>query len=298
MKFTCYGCRGSYPVTKKKFMSYGGNTSCYFIEEADTKLIIDGGTGLTRLGRYLYGRYYPDPINLNILLSHGHWDHIIGVPLFQPFYFDNNTFTIYAPGENRADVREMISKLTQLGNSSVPLEKLKAILHFRNLKSGDKLNIGAVIVETYQINHPSMDLGYRITSKATKRTITILTDIAPIKNNYLAWGWKEQAKGREKEFEKEYHKGLINFAKDSDLLICDTHFTEKEIEGKKHWGHSTPEMALVLAKQSKSKTLMLTHHNPEYDDEKLDYIYKKTYKKGKKMKIGVMIAKERKKIEI
>jgi ribonuclease BN (tRNA processing enzyme) len=293
MEFTCYGCRGSYPITREDSMKYGGNTTCYFIEEDDTKLIIDGGTGITTLGRYLYGLYYPDPLKLNIFLSHGHWDHIMGLPLFHPFYFENNTFTIYAPGSKESDVSRMITKLHHLSNSSIPFEKLKAEIKFKNLKSNNKLDLGNIIIETYQINHPSMDFGYRITSKVTERTITILTDIAPIEGNYLPWGWKEVAKGRELEFEKEYYDNLIKFSYKSDVLIFDTQFTEKDIKGKRHWGHSTPEMALKLAEESKSESVMLTHHNPDYNDEKVDKIFKSACRKGKNLNLNVLIAKER-----
>lgn len=292
MKFTCYGCRGSYPVTTKDIIKYGGNTTCYFIEDGDNKIIIDGGTGIIRLGRHLHGQYYPDRINLNIFLTHGHWDHIMGLPMFQPFYFENNKFTIYAPGMAESDVSRMIIKLHQVSNSSIPFEKLQADVGFKNLKSGDSLSINGTIIKTYQINHPSIDLGYRIYSKESGKSITILTDIAPIKNNYLSWGWKDHAKGIEKEFELNYLEGLYDFMKKSDLLIYDTHFTEEDIKGKEHWGHSTPELAIKQAIKTGCDALMLTHHNPDYSDEKLDYIYDRA-KKFASNKIELFIAKER-----
>lgn len=298
MKFTCYGCRGSYPITRADSMKYGGNTSCYFIEEGNTKIILDGGTGIAYLGRALFGLYYPDPLKINIFLSHGHWDHIMGLPLFHPFYFENNSFTIHAPGSKESDVSRMVIKLHQISNSSIPFEKLQANIKFKNLKSGDSFNMENLHIETYQINHPSIDLGYRISSKITKRSITILTDIAPITNNYLAWGWKDLARGNEKKFENDYYEGLVNFCHNSDIIISDTHFTDEDIKDKEHWGHSTPSIALDIAKDSKSNLIMMTHHNPEYTDEKLDYVYSETVKKGRDMRLGVMIAKERGKLEL
>ncbi len=294
MNFTCYGCRGSYPVARLENIKYGGNTTCYFIQENDTKIIIDGGTGIALLGRYLYGNYYPNPIKLNIFLTHGHWDHIMGLPQFQLFYFEQNAFTIFAPGDKESDVSKMIIKLHHVSNSSIPFEKLQADIKFKNLKSESKFELEDAYIKTYQINHPSMDLGYRITSKHTGRSISILTDIAPIENNYLPWGWKEKAAGREKKFEQEYYQGLINFIRKTDLLIIDSHFTEEDIKGKEHWGHSTPELAMKIAVDGGVDNLMLTHHNPEYSDTKTDYIFEQSQKKAESLGIkNLLIAMER-----
>ncbi len=298
MKFTCYGCRGSYPIVKENFMKYGGNTTCYFIEENDTKIIIDGGTGITLLGRHLFEHYFPDPIDINIFITHAHWDHIIGLPSFRPLYYDMNKCTIFAPGTRDSDVTKMIAKLHQVGNTSVPFESFKADLSYRNLKTNSRQELKDLIIETYQINHPSIDLGYRVTSKVTGKSLTLLTDIAPIENNYLSKGWKELAMGREKQFELEYNEGLFRFIANSNLFIMDTHFTDESIKGKEHWGHSTPTMAIKLAKDSGCHNVMLTHHNPEHCDDTMDLIFDDAKKRAKAMGLNLLIAIERESHEV
>jgi len=55
------------------------------------------------------------------------------------------------------------------------------------------------------------------------------------------------------------------------VLIHDAQYrTEDYIstsKPKQGWGHSTPEMAIAVARASNIKRLVLFHHEPLYDDE-------------------------------
>ncbi|MGB5717882.1 MAG: MBL fold metallo-hydrolase, partial [Gammaproteobacteria bacterium] len=83
MKITFYGVRGSIPTPGYDTYRYGGNTSCVHIETASGQdLVLDCGTGIRNLGKRLVEKNN----TINILLSHGHWDHIQGYPFFMPIY--------------------------------------------------------------------------------------------------------------------------------------------------------------------------------------------------------------------
>jgi phosphoribosyl 1,2-cyclic phosphodiesterase len=49
----------------------------------DQLVILDAGSGIRLLGTQL-ARVATSAMNLDILLSHTHWDHIQGLPFFQP----------------------------------------------------------------------------------------------------------------------------------------------------------------------------------------------------------------------
>ena len=74
-----------------------------------------------------------------------------------------------------------------------------------------------------------------------------------------------------KEFEHAFEKSW-QLAKNSDILIHDAHFTPEDLSLHKGWGHSTWKHAVDVAKSSNSKQLVLFHHNPIYEDSKLDAI--------------------------
>src|SRR6056300_949224 len=92
MKITFYGVRGSIPSPGPDTSRYGGNTSCVHIETAGGQdLVLDAGTGIRKLGKRLREKESP----INILLSHGHWDHIQGYPFFMPIYQPDRQIRVY-----------------------------------------------------------------------------------------------------------------------------------------------------------------------------------------------------------
>ena len=52
----------------------------------DDIIILDAGTGLRLLGQSLLAEFKSQPLNLTLLISHTHWDHIQGLPFFAPIY--------------------------------------------------------------------------------------------------------------------------------------------------------------------------------------------------------------------
>src|SRR3954465_13342987 len=72
-----WGVRGSIASPGPETAEVGGNTSCVEVvarsSNAETRLILDGGTGMRRLGNALLAR---GPVEATVLLSHVHWDHI------------------------------------------------------------------------------------------------------------------------------------------------------------------------------------------------------------------------------
>ena len=52
-----------------------------------------------------------------------------------------------------------------------------------------------------------------------------------------------------------------------DVLIHDAQHTAEEYAVKRHWGHSTVEYAVHVAKESGAKHLVLFHHDPAHGDD-------------------------------
>src|SRR2546421_10169852 len=81
-----WGVRGSYATPGPQTVRHGGNTSCVEVQAGPHTLILDAGTGIIGLGKELLRRAAGAPLRLSLFITHGHGDHLLGIPFFTPLY--------------------------------------------------------------------------------------------------------------------------------------------------------------------------------------------------------------------
>lgn len=263
MELTFYGVRGSYPVARQDQVRYGGNTTClHFRTRSGQDLILDGGSGIRLLGNAMMEREFKHGQGqAYILVGHTHWDHILGYPFFAPFYRQGNRFVIASAGQTGAHISDILSGQHADLNFPVPFEYLQADLKYRAFVPGDELKLGDFQIETVQLNHPGITVGYRI--EADGGVATVFTDNARIRQVRLGDGMGVVS---DDGFTTEFLRQLAHCARDSDILVHDTQFFEYEMAGRYDWGHSTVEDALEIARIANVKQLALFHYDPNHSD--------------------------------
>jgi ribonuclease BN (tRNA processing enzyme) len=202
----------------------------------------------------------------HILVGHTHWDHILGFPFFGPFYCPGNRFVIVSAGQTGAHIRDILSGQHTDLNFPVPFEYLQAKLEYLPFKTGDKLTLGEFQIETVQLNHPGITVGYRI--EADGLVVTVYTDTARVRQIRLGDGMGGPEP--DERFAKAFLDQLAYCARQSDVLVHDTHFLEYEMIGRYDWGHSTVEDALEMAYLAQAKQLVLFHYAPDHSDTVVD----------------------------
>ena len=290
MRLKFHGVRGSRPTHKQALLGYGGNsTSLEFTFPGEAfYLFLDGGSGLARRGHELGLR--PPHTRFHVLVTHTHWDHILGYPFFEPIYDAANSFTFYAGTTARSSFNDLFFGLQRAGNLPVPLSELKARLAFEEVKAGVPFSIeGKIAVDTYQLNHQGVTLGYKV--RYGDCSACVITDNAPIgSGNYLGETMRERAAADPARFEHEFDQGLVRFLAGAHTVVFDTHFTEAEL--KPDWGHSTPERALAFCRQAQIKRLVLFHHAPEDKDEQVQSKVQSIFHEASQAGIAVEAARE------
>jgi phosphoribosyl 1,2-cyclic phosphodiesterase len=253
MQVTFWGVRGSTPTPGSSTVRYGGNTVCTEVQLSDgSMLILDAGTGIRELGLSLQKRGPHGPINL--LLSHVHWDHILGLPFFQPLWKRGAHLRIFpvANDEQRVFARQ----LAMFDGVHFPIRATDIPARLELVDDNAEVwHVGPAKITRAAMNHPGGAQGFRI-EDSDGSSLAYLTD-----NELVTTPPNERLQER-----------LAAFARGVDVLIHDAQYLPSDMPAKRGWGHSVLDDVLGFARETRARSLVLFHHDPERNDDALDAI--------------------------
>ncbi len=284
-KVKFWGVRGSYPVVNKDFLKYGGNTSCVEVIAGSHRIILDGGTGLIALGDKIFKEHISSagnvfdrkPMNITMLLSHIHQDHIQGLNFFKPINVLTTQFSLFGYSGFDSTLDETLSELIYGKSFPINLYDITADCSITDITESE------IIVLDKDDQRPIL------------KRISCLEDINPKKDeviisfmksnshpNFGVMCFKISYKDKSVVYATDTEcylggsKRLELFAKDTDLLIHDSQYTTEDylssVAPKQGFGHSTFDMAYDIATAANAKQLAFFHFDPSYNDEKLTNI--------------------------
>ncbi len=233
------GARGSIPVSGPEFTRYGGDTTAFAVLVDGTVVaFIDAGTGLS--AGHTGGLEVPRDIT--VLLTHYHWDHIVGLSMSDLVWLPSHRLTIRGPGDPG-------NALTlAIGPPYFPVSIADAPDVTFDAVDGPVVLPG-VTIESFPVHHPQGALGYLV--RGPNRSVGIVTD---------------------HETGTALDESIQDALDGVEVLVHDAQYLPEEATDHVGWGHSTAEDAVAMAETIGAGRLVLTSHHPARTDVGIDAI--------------------------
>ncbi len=253
MRISFFGVRGSCPCSSDQYRKYGGNTSCVLVEvEGEPPLVIDLGTGLRALGDHLAQplRAAGLPLRANALLTHLHFDHVLGLPFFAPMRDPGAVLDIYGPSQEGTSLHNVLAGMVKPPFFPIYMAEFRGSLFFHDLDDKSEISLGGVTVKVRAIPHIGHTLGFRV--EADGRSLAYLSDHqAPVDR-------------------RSVDAGVLDLCRDADLVVHDAQYTDDEFVLHSDWGHSTAAYAVYVAREAGARRLSLFHFDPAHTDKDVE----------------------------
>jgi phosphoribosyl 1,2-cyclic phosphodiesterase len=236
--------------------TFGGNSPCIQLDGGDKEyLLCDLGSGVRVFGNHVLARDGPAKPNVyHVFQSHLHWDHIMGFPFFAPAYVPGNTIRIYGCHK---ELESALRRQQDAPCFPVPFHRLGATIEFVTLEPGRSYDIAGWSVTAKLQAHSGDSYGYRFVRDG--RIIIYSTDSEHRLDDAGAV------------------EGAATFFADADLVIFDAMYSLAEaVSVKEDWGHSSNVVGVELCQLANAKHLVLFHHEPANNDERIAQIWRET----------------------
>jgi phosphoribosyl 1,2-cyclic phosphodiesterase len=235
--------------------TFGGHSPCVEIEVGpDEYLLCDLGTGARPFAAQAMRRRGGRPATWHVLLSHLHWDHIMGFPFFAPAWREGHEVRIYGchAGLEAAFVRQQDPP-----SFPVPLSSMPARMRFVTLEPGVTHTIAGCAVTPRLQHHGGDSYGYRI--ERDGRSVVYTTDSEHKLDDFAQT------------------ESFAAFLREADFVIFDAMYSLADaVSVKADWGHSSNVIGVELCQLARARRLCLFHHEPMFDDATLQSMLEET----------------------
>jgi phosphoribosyl 1,2-cyclic phosphodiesterase len=210
-----------------------------------------------------------------VVFTHYHWDHICGLPFFPPAFQADWKIRFFGPGESAADIEQRLSNQMKAPYFPVEIETWLARIEYLAPVDGTLVH-GPLEVRYHNVHHPGVTYGYSVTVGGKRVVYMSDNEIDFLQRSIARRADEFDAEDRAlmERIGHEERQREIAAVRGADILIHDAQYTPCDYDRKRGWGHSCYVDAVHFAIDAGVKALYLYHHDPTYDDAKIDAIHR------------------------
>ncbi|MGH8674417.1 MAG: MBL fold metallo-hydrolase [Burkholderiales bacterium] len=235
--------------------TFGGHSPCVQIEAGgDDYVLCDLGSGARPFGNTVLAARSGAPATFHVFMSHVHWDHIMGFPLFTPAYVPGNRIRIYGC---HSGLEEAFRRQHAAPSFPVEFNQLAAQIEFITLEPGRRYEVAGLGVQAMLQSHSGDSYGYRF--ERNGKSVVYSTD------------------SEHKVEDQKLTDAFVAFFRGADLVIFDAMYSLADaVSVKADWGHSSNIVGVELCQMAGARRLCLFHHEPMFSDNRIYKLWRDT----------------------
>ena len=242
-----WGSRGGLPASGNDFSTYGHATCCAQIKTGDRHVILDAGSGIMNLGRFITESEDNRPID--ILISHYHFDHIIGLPFFSPLLNSKINTRIFLPILEGNSGLSAIDKLISPPLFPVTRSSFMKNVEFIEFQPNDTVELSDKIkCKTKLLPHPGSNTGFQISNG--NFNVVYASDLEAQNDQTI--------------------DEICDFSENSNFLLVDSSYTALELKERIGWGHLSLNQVQTIARKLPLSRILVFHHDYKRKDFQIE----------------------------